>query len=257
MKGLLRSTVGGRAAVLAALVLPGLALASVGKVLVMEGTATRTDASGQQHVLLAGAEIEVKDSLQLGPKSNLKIQLNDNSVLMLAENSQLYIDEATFEGVNRKSFSARLGLGSLWAHVKKVISGSEAKFEVKTERAVAGVRGTIFRVDYVSKVQGMTPGPKPDVVVRVVEGRVVVEAQVLKTVKNQTQPAPGAKGDKKQARTERPPPREVTQEQWEAGFANLQKEQQVRVGSTNLGEVEPLDWKAMEDDFGRFVNRNK
>ncbi len=44
-----------------------------------------------------------------------------------------------------------------------------------TERAVAGVRGTIFRVDYASTAKGATPMPKPSMVVRVVKGRVVVQ----------------------------------------------------------------------------------
>lgn len=257
MKGLLESTHGVRAAVVAALLLPGLALAGIGKILVLEGPATRTDASGQQHVLLVGAEIEVKDSLQLGPESNLKLRLNDESVIMLGPNSQLYIDEATFEGQERKSFSAKLGLGSLWAKVKKLVAGSEAKFEVKTERAVAGVRGTIFRVDYMNAAQGATPGPAPSMVVRVIEGRVVVEAQVRKGVKNQAvaQPRPGT-GDKQQARTEVAPPYEMSKDEWEKAFANVQAKYQVTVGETELGKVEKLDWKAMEDDFGRFVKRN-
>jgi hypothetical protein len=172
---------------------------------------------------------------------------------MLGERSQLIIDEATFEGQDRKGFAARLGVGKVWASVKKALAGSDSKFEVQTDRAVAGVRGTIFRVDYGSTAKGVTPtAMKPSMVVRVVEGRVVV-AQLRKVVKGQVpvaKPTP-----KKGERQEVAAPQEVSPEEWEKKFVELQAGQQVVVGE-ELGVARPLDTRAMKDAFGRFVDRN-
>jgi hypothetical protein len=250
VKGLRRSTV----AVL--LLLPGLALASVGKISVLEGTASRKDADGQEHGLKVGSEIELKDTVQVSADSNLKLMLTDESVIMLGANSQLYIDEATFEGQDRKGFSAKLLFGRVWAKVKKMAAGSESKFEVTTERAVAGVRGTIFRVDYASTAKAVTPMPKPSMVVRVVQGRVVV--QVPKVVTKQTPPP--APGGKPQPRTQVAGPQEISMSKWMELFADLQAGQQTEVGGelgATKGKVTALDKKAMKDDFGQFVDRNQ
>ncbi len=123
------------------------ALAEVGKVAQVEGEATRTPAGGTAEVLQAGSAIEVGDELAVKPGGNLALMLTDESTLVLAGGSALKIDEATFSGLDRKAFSARLLLGTVWAKVKKAAAGSPAKFDITTERAVAGVRGTTFQVE--------------------------------------------------------------------------------------------------------------
>jgi hypothetical protein len=244
-----------------ALLLPGLALASVGKIAILEGKATRRDASGQEHVLAVGSELELRDTLSVGEGSNVKLVLTDESVIMLGANSQLFFDEATFEGQARKGFSAKLLFGRVWAKVKQMAAGSEAKFEVTTERAVAGVRGTIFRVDYGSTAKGMTPLPKPSMVVRVVKGRVVVQIPQSgpKPSAVQSPPPPGG-GGKPGPRTQVAPPQQITVQQWTKLFADLQAGQEVEVGelgASTRGTVKALNQKAMQDDFGQFVDRNQ
>jgi FecR protein len=254
VKGWLRSTVGMRGMLLAALVLPGLALASVGKVSVLEGTATRTNGT-ESEALQAGSEIELNDTLDVGKGSNLKLTLTDESVLMLGEGSQLVIDEATFEGQDRKGFLATLSFGKVWAKVKKALAGSESKFEVKTKRAVAGVRGTIFRVDYGDTAKAMMPAQKLRMVVRVVEGRVVVAARIAKNLAQGQTPQASAKPPKGE-RKQMPGPQEITAEQWEEKFVELQAKQQVEIGE-NVELTKPLDTKAMKDAFGRFVDKHQ
>lgn len=254
MKGWHRSTVGMRAGLLAALMLPGLALASVGKVSVLEGTATRTNGSESEE-LKVGSEIELNDTIDVGKGSNLKLTLTDESVLMLAEGSQLVIDEASFEGQERKGFLATLSFGKVWAKVKKALAGSESKFEVKTKRAVAGVRGTIFRVDYGDTAKAMMPAEKLHMVVRVVEGRVVVAARIAKNMAQGQTPPPSGKAQKGE-RKQMAPPQEITAEQWEQKFIELKAKQQVDLGE-NTELTGPLDTKAMKDDFGRFVDKHQ
>lgn len=157
----------------AALLLPLGALAEVGTVDAIEGAATRTPKGGTAAPLKVGDEVELEDTLEVDAQGNLKVTLVDNSVLMLAGGSKLRLDEARFKGSEREAFSARLLFGSLWAKVTKALAGSDSKFEVSTERAVAGVRGTVFEVDIGS-------GPEDEMQVAVEEGEVeVVERQVL------------------------------------------------------------------------------
>lgn len=255
MKARLELTVGGWGWLAAVLLLvPGLALASIGKISVLEGTAKRTN-GGETQELKVGSEIELNDTIEVGPGSNLKLTLTDESVIMLSPGSRLMIDEATFEGQDRKGFTARLGFGKIWAKVKKALAGSDSKFEVQTDRAVAGVRGTIFRVDYYDKtVQAMAPTEKLRMVVRVVEGRVEVSQMVRKAVKGQV---PGGKPPKKGERKEIAAPHQpVSLEEWERKFVELQAQKQVTVDE-ELGKAVPLDMNAMRDDFGRFVDRNQ
>ena len=128
------------------------ALASVGTISTLEGTATRTS-RGVETPLKEGAAIEVEDLIRVKTGA-LKLTLNDTSVIMLAQGADLTITEADFAGQERRSFSAKLGLGALWSKVTKALSGSNAKFEVVTERAVAGVRGTTFQVEVVKGGDG-------------------------------------------------------------------------------------------------------
>jgi ferric-dicitrate binding protein FerR (iron transport regulator) len=123
------------------------ALAEVGTISQVEGEATRTPSGGAAEVLQAGSAIEVGDELAVQPGGNLALTLTDESTMVLAGGSRLKIDEATFSGLDRKGFSARLLLGTVWAKVKKAAAGSTAKFDITTERAVAGVRGTTFLVE--------------------------------------------------------------------------------------------------------------
>ncbi|WP_224242520.1 FecR family protein [Hyalangium gracile] len=123
------------------------ALAEVGRVAQLEGEATRTASGGAVEALEEGSAIEVGDVLAVKDGGNLALLLTDESTLVLAGGSQLRIDEATFAGLERKGFSARLLVGTVWARVKKAVAGSSAKFDVTTERAVAGVRGTTFQVE--------------------------------------------------------------------------------------------------------------
>jgi hypothetical protein len=170
---------------------------------------------------------------------------------MLGENSQLRIDEASFEGQERKGFSATLGFGKIWSQVEKMMAGPNAKFEVRTERAVAGVRGTIFRVDAVKVVGATTQlARRAHTVVRVVEGRVAVEAQVKKAVKGAT--PPGKQGPRVQV----PGPTEVSAEQWERRFVELQANQQVSVGE-ELWKEAAVDAASKKDAFARFVDKQR
>ena len=110
--------------------------------------------------LAAGAVLHAGDTVQTGPEGRAEILLPAGSVLRLGENSKLTLGDA----VPRKAFSAKLVLGNLWAKVHKLLA--QETFHIETENAVAGVRGTEFRVEV---AQGQ------DDLLRVYEGAVQVD----------------------------------------------------------------------------------
>jgi len=241
-----------RLTVAVALLLPALAFSAVGKVSELQGKASRTGKDGAKVALAAGSEIELGDSLTVEKGGALKLMLNDESVLALGPESQLIINEAEFSGLERKGFSAKLLFGAVWAKVKKVAAGSEAKFEVTTERAVAGVRGTIFRVDATKLLKASTGSSKkksvPVTVVRVTEGKVAVDAQVrLAQASTQGSTQPAATGKRQQVSG----PAQISKDEWEKKFVELQRDTQVTVGE-DLWEVTQLQLKK-DDPLAKFV----
>ena len=262
-----------------ALLAPCAALAAVGKVTLLKGSAQRTPKAGAAAALKVGSEIELGDTITVGGDSNLKITLNDESLLLVGADSTLKIEEAKFEGLERRAFSARLALGKVWAKVTKAVSGSEAKFEVTTDRAVAGVRGTVFRVDatkLISAASSPTPGTTPTpkrgptsvTTVKVSIGRVAVEAMVKSMAMGATPGAgdkpgtagtmgtgtgsagSGSSGPKK--RVQVAGPQEISKEQWEKKFVELQQGQAITVGEELWKQA---DWSPDQDKdaFAVFI----
>jgi hypothetical protein len=223
-------------------------LAEVGKIVAVEGAATRTPKGGTAAVLQLGTLVELGDTLSV-KTGNLKFELNDGSVIMLAPSSVLEIKEAEFEGQERKTFSSLLKAGSLWTKVKKALGGGA--FEVSTERAVAGVRGTIFRIDadaLIAAAKGRQ-GRKASIV-RVIEGSVAVKPQraIGKTFKKALPP--------KGPRVEVSGPQEVNVEEWEKIFVTLAANQQIAVGA-DLWEQAEIDATAKNDAFAKWIEKNQ
>ncbi len=236
-----------RLLVVAVWLLSSLALAEVGKVAALEGEASRTPKGGTAEALKAGSNIELGDTLSV-KTGNLKFELNDGSVIMLAPASELEITEAEFQGQERTGFSGLLKAGSLWTKVKKAIGGG--KFEVSTERAVAGVRGTIFRIDADALVKGARGKGRKASIVRVVEGSVGVKPQpiIARSIK--------AAAPKKGPRVEVAGPREVDVDAWEKIFVNLAANQQVVVG-VDLFEQAEIDAASKTDAFSKWIEKNQ
>lgn len=160
----------------------------------LEGRAQRSRPGGTRIDLRVGAAVGQGDTIETGEGARLEIRFSDASVLRLGPLARLLLSEAHFgAGRGRSKLSVRLFLGKLWAKVTSAIHG-EQKFQVETENAVAGVRGTTFRVD---------ANADKSVLVRVYEGEVAVAPGA---------PAPGGREGE---RREVPGPQEVTRDQWE------------------------------------------
>ncbi|MGZ6134681.1 MAG: FecR family protein [Myxococcaceae bacterium] len=231
-------------AALLALVLSTTALGAVGTVTVVDGPAFRTPKGGAEQPLQQDASVELDDTLRTGPAGGLKLTLTDQSVVVLGPDSELLVERAEFEGQERSRVSLKLLVGGIWAKVKKAIAGTDSTFEVSAARAVAGVRGTIFRVDATPLIAGTHPPKIRETVVRVSEGRVAVNAQVKK---------PGAKAPPTGPRVEVPGPTEVTAEQWEKRFVELQAGREVRITDTQFQSGKARETK---DAIDRFLQKH-
>ncbi len=91
---------------------------------VMPGSFVKTHANARVELKFKNGSV-----LRIGPSSLMKLA----GANITSQSSEVQVD-ATLIG------------GKAWANVAKMV-GSESSFEVKTENAVAGVRGTVFRVD--------------------------------------------------------------------------------------------------------------
>jgi hypothetical protein len=121
------------------------AYADAGKVTFLEGKAFHQAQGGEKVALAMDAAVQEHDKIITGDKARLELTLADGSVLRFGPSSEAELTTETFSDQGRQS-STKLMLGNIWAKVKTSLGGDD-KFEVKTDRAVAGVRGTTFRVD--------------------------------------------------------------------------------------------------------------
>lgn len=109
------------------------------------------------------------EQVMTGPESTVKIELSDGSIIILGPNTNYTLPVNVCDLI-RQSY---LNIGSVWTKIKKMIGGG--KFEVTTERYVAGVRGTEFSVEAVEE-----NGVKYDIT-KVYEGSVEISLKNLDT----------------------------------------------------------------------------
>jgi FecR protein len=141
-------------AALALLVSSAAALAQpVGWVAALEGRGEALHASGGDWTALAaGDELQLGDQLRTLADSRMKLLFRDDSVLTLAANSQLTVDEQVVDPtapVTRFSLTA----GTVRAIVTERYGKPGARFEMETPTAIAGVRGTGFIAGYDTEIE--------------------------------------------------------------------------------------------------------
>src|SRR5690606_22645859 len=107
--------------------------------------AVRTAPGGKAQPLTLNGEVGQGDVIETRADTRLELTMADRSKVRLGPRSRLVLEQAEFKEEGR-DFKARLFFGSVWSKVSQVF-GTEKNFEIRTDRAVAGVRGTIFRID--------------------------------------------------------------------------------------------------------------
>lgn len=172
------------------------------QVTILEGTAWRVPAKGEKSALAVDARVFEGDTLESDPGARLQVSFKDGSVIRLGSSSKLLLKSAYFGKQGEKNVNAKLLFGRAWSKVVGLVGG-ESKFEVETDNAVAGVRGTTFRVD---------ASRDRSVLVRVYAGAVAVAPGALIPV---TAAAASKLPEKAGTRRQVDGPKEVSVEQWE------------------------------------------
>lgn len=218
--------------------------ASAGDVLVtvLEGTAQAFTTGKQQPVLLRkGSRIKKEQEIRVGEKSRVELLFPDGTFMRLSEKSRLNLRTIAFDKkTEEKHVSVSLGSGKLWARVKKLVT-PDSSVEVRTTNAVAGVRGTVYRVN-VNEDQSA--------LVKVYDGSVYVANPPIdrsKPAGKFTAPVPVA-GPHEVS----PPVHEVTLEEWHVIVKSFQ---QVSISSQGVAS-QPQDFDSRAD-ADEWVNWNQ
>lgn len=183
------------------------AVSTGAEITALEGQADLIDASGQvRQVLKKGDTLAAGNRLRTGKRSRLEIQLPDASFLRFGEETTFQLTSAMLDSGQQRDVSVRMGAGKVWANVSRLFS-KRGRFAISTKTAVAGVRGTTYR---------MNVNPDQSAVVKVYEGEVLVKrrteaAETAAPVKPLEAPKPI------------PGPRPVSMEEWVYLVRSLQQ----------------------------------
>jgi hypothetical protein len=189
--------------------------------------------------LKKGDRLGKDQEVRVGERSRIELRFPDGTVMRLSERSRLSMSEVLFSAkTERKNVKVNLGVGKLWANVKKLMT-ADSSIEVKTTNAVAGVRGTIYRVNV---------DDDKTAVVKVYDGSVYVANPPRDDSPNagKTAPPHEVAGPQEVA----PPYHEVSLEEWTAIVKAMQ---QITISPQGVpSKPESFDPKADADEWVRW-----
>jgi len=228
--------------------------ADAAKVTILVGSATAAYQDGRSEALVKGGSVMVGARVHTGARTKLELRLSDSSVIRLGSNSDLELKTAHFTGKGSRSVSAELITGQAYASVSKLV-GADSKFEISTGTAVAGVRGTAFRID--------AKANDKSTVVRVYTGSVAVSNAPLfqkKAGKDAGAPpkkrCPGVKPCRDGVK-EVAGPHEVSKKEWEEFVAKAMQEIRVAGDGTMSSPVAFDPQQELQDDPEGWIAWNK
>ncbi|MCG3173437.1 MAG: hypothetical protein GMKNLPBB_01634 [Myxococcota bacterium] len=123
---------------------PGIAWAAdeAGKVQAMRGEVYADVNGGGSRELKLKDQVFTGETVRTGDRGMVKIFLKDGSVVALGRKSKMTFQEFKYDaGTNTRTSTIQLATGQLKALIGKAFSANSS-FKVKTNTAVAGVRGT-------------------------------------------------------------------------------------------------------------------
>jgi hypothetical protein len=212
-------------------------------VTIQKGDARVTLIDGSAEIMIAGTSVwdaltvgghlADGDQIKTGPASRIELVLPDDSKLRFADNTRFKIKKLDVcPGEQKRDVKIDVVLGKTWANVSKSL-GITSKFELSSENAVAGVRGTVYRMNVYDDKSAL---------VRVYDGNVAVSGGgTSKAEEGQRQIY--TKPHKVEGPKSIPGPVKVTMEEWVYIIKSMQ---QIRIRADGVAE-EPRDFTEKED----------
>jgi hypothetical protein len=191
--------------------------------------------------LKKGDSVKKDQAIRVATQSRIELRFPDGTVMRLSEKSRLKMSDLAFNKQTQgKTVKVDLAVGKLWANVKRLAT-PDSSVEVKTSNAVAGVRGTVYRVNVDEDQSAL---------VKVYDGAVYVAnppRDTTKPIDKVTEPHPVA-GPHEVA----PPMHEVSMEEW---VVIVKAMQQISISSQGVAsKPQDFDPQADADDW---VNWNQ
>lgn len=120
----------------------------VGTIAALEGT-VEIGRGGAWTAASIGVALRAGDELRTGRPGRLRAVFQDDSVLIVGDESHLVVDEQVFD-LNREVFRSviRLLKGKMRSLVSEYYKRPRAVYSIETPTAVSGVRGTEFVIVY-------------------------------------------------------------------------------------------------------------
>jgi hypothetical protein len=134
------------------LAVPAWAAQVVGTVVNLSGPLLARKADGSAKILSLKSAVEQGDTLVSEKDTYARIKFIDNSEITLKPNSQLKIDDFSFEDDKPEKDSAAFSLvkGGLRAVTGTLGKRNKEKFGMNTPTATIGIRGTTFIAEYIA-----------------------------------------------------------------------------------------------------------
>jgi hypothetical protein len=198
----------------------------------VKGDVQAGPAGGALAKVKRGQLLEAGATLKTGDGARAELTFPDGSVVRVGPASELRLTGAAFDGKTRQvKVEAEVVGGQAWAKVASLV-GKDAQFSVKTQNAVAGVRGTVFRVNVEKDAA---------TVVKVYEGSVAVGAPAFIDTDDKACKDNPIKCNRREIA---PPMREVDAAQFEHILGQMM---QVRIGKDGPKAATPTTFTAEDD----------
>jgi len=189
--------------------------------------------------LKAGDTLRGGDEVKTGTKSKLELIMADFTAVRFADNSHFKILQLEAgDGSALRNVRIHMAIGRGWANLSRVVN-KRGQFDLACDNAVAGVRGTVYRMN----VEG-----DKSALIRVYEGQVAVSGGVKDEARKQVFGPP----QKTEGPKPVPGPKKVTMEEWTVIIKAMQ---QIRIASDGVAE-NPRDFTEQEDR-DEWVDWNK
>jgi hypothetical protein len=170
------------------------------------------------------------DEVRTGSRTRLELIMSDYATIRFASNSHFKVLQIEAADETRpRNVKLHMAVGRSWTNLSRAI-GKKGRFDLSCENAVAGVRGTIYRMNVETDKSAL---------IRVYDGQVAVSGGGREEERKPVFGPPHKIAGTKPV----PGPRKVTPEEWTFIIKSMQ---QIRIGVDGKADT-PRDFVEQED----------